>query len=230
MTTNLEGLLVSDPDLTAVESAYLILLMSQARAISNTELRERFGVTLDGDVLKNLQDAKYVESRKEGRALTHQLTDSGWSRCRRDLNFLGSASRPLGAALASMVGGLHRYLHAEDRSLADIFAPTPKPEPVTVVKKPAGPRKSPVNSLPARIRVAYDSLTKEPGGWVGLADLRALLADVDKKSLNAALRRMAIARTANIVPESNQKALTNADRLAAINIGGQDKHLIAIGV
>jgi hypothetical protein len=34
----------------------------------------------------------------------------------------------------------------------------------------------------------------------------------------------------NIVPESNQKALTDAERTAAVRIGGQDKHFLAIGV
>jgi hypothetical protein len=33
----------------------------------------------------------------------------------------------------------------------------------------------------------------------------------------------------NIVPESNQKALTNREREGAVVIGDQKKHMIAIG-
>ena len=45
-----------------------------------------------------------------------------------------------------------------------------------------------------------------------------------------ALRRLSRDAGVNIVPESNQKMLTDADRRAALHLGGQDTHLLAIGV
>jgi hypothetical protein len=33
----------------------------------------------------------------------------------------------------------------------------------------------------------------------------------------------------NLVPESNQKILSDLDRRSAVRIGGQDKHLLSIG-
>jgi len=39
---------------------------------------------------------------------------------------------------------------------------------------------------------------------------------------------LSYARDVKIVPESNQKTLKQADRDAAVSIGNQDRHLIAI--
>jgi hypothetical protein len=80
------------------------------------------------------------------------------------------------------------------------------------------------------VRNAYAALAAEPGAWVALARLRPFFGDVPRADLDEALRRLNRAADVNIVPESNQKILTAVDIAAAIEIGGQDKHLLAIGV
>jgi hypothetical protein len=71
-------------------------------------------------------------------------------------------------------------------------------------------------------------LVARPGGWLGLVKLRAELSDVPRADLDAALVRLYQAPGVSLVPEENQKTLTTADRAAAVEIGLQDKHLIAI--
>lgn len=91
-----------------------------------------------------------------------------------------------------------------------------------------------------RIRAAYRVVMARSGRrhksetgyteWVGLADLRDELGEgINRHELDDALRRMNIEDpTINIVPESNQKMLTQADRDSAVRIGDQDRHAITI--
>lgn len=82
-----------------------------------------------------------------------------------------------------------------------------------------------------RIRNAYRhalrDLDKQPGDWLSLTDLRPYIGG-HRPHVDEALRQLARTREAAIVPESNQKALTGADREAAVVIGDQHKHAIAI--
>ncbi|GAA4707530.1 hypothetical protein APR04_003815 [Promicromonospora umidemergens] len=78
------------------------------------------------------------------------------------------------------------------------------------------------------IRATYESLACEPGAWVGLARLRAALADVPRANLDAALLEMAREPAVMIIPEFNQKTLTPADRAAALRMGGENVHLLAV--
>jgi AcrR family transcriptional regulator len=211
-------------DLTPAESALLIVLMSEARPVSNKELDERFHLTLTGKSRLKLNGLKYVETWQEGRGFVHQLGEEGWARCRKELNFENTRPRALGAALALLLAGVHRDLERTDRSLAEMFAPA-----VTDVPGP-GDAAEPAADLETRIRSAYGTLAAQPGGWVSLADLRAHLDGVTRDEVDAALRQLERAPDVNIVPESNQKALSAEDRGSAVRIGGQDKHFLAIGV
>jgi hypothetical protein len=74
----------------------------------------------------------------------------------------------------------------------------------------------------------YSRLVAQPGGWLGLAKLRAELVDVPRTELDATLVRMYQVPGVSLIPEENQKTLTATDREAAVQIGLQDKHLIAI--
>lgn len=80
-----------------------------------------------------------------------------------------------------------------------------------------------------RIRTAYRLLATIPGAWVILSRLRDQVGGY-REYVDAALRQLSRAQDVNIVPESNQKTLTDYDRECAIRIGRQDRHLIAIGI
>ncbi len=111
------------------------------------------------------------------------------------------------------MGALGRYLHNAELSLADVFGSVD----VQLAE-----------SIEDRIRSTYADLAPRPGGWVGLARLRAELSDADRGDVDSALRTLYRAPGVSLIPEENQKVLTAEDRDAAILIGDQSKHLIAI--
>ena len=75
---------------------------------------------------------------------------------------------------------------------------------------------------------AYRSLADLPGALVSLADLRKRLAYLHRPDLDAALIDMYVAQRINLTPRSNQRALTDDERAAGLECGGETKHLISI--
>ena len=199
------------------ERATLLALMAEATAVSNPDLRKRIGFALDGAPRRKLNELKLVASRKQKAAFAHELTDDGWAWCAKEL----SCERPprsgsAGGALYAILAGLRRYLERADLKLSDIFGSDSKflPEPDVEIE--------------SRIRIAYRSLAKERGEWVSLTKLRPLLGGAQKAEVDTALQRMNRNPRVNLVPDSNQKTLTNEDRESAVRIGGEFKHLISM--
>jgi hypothetical protein len=64
--------------------------------------------------------------------------------------------------------------------------------------------------------------------FVKISELRAQLPGIPRADLDSALMRMYRSQRANLVPQSNQQALTDADRQAALGIGGELKHLMLV--
>lgn len=208
-------------DLTPSESAILVVLLSEARDISNKELKERFGFTLTGKSREKLNGLDLVTSWTVGQTYWHRLGDGGWDRFQKPLNFDGARPRAFGAALGSLLAAIHRDLERSNRSLAMAFPPD---------LAGLSPRPVATTNLTARIREAYHATATEPRAWVSIADIRRKLGDVSRGELDAALRELERAADVNIVPESNQKALTDEERRSAVTIGDQAKHFLAIGV
>ncbi|MER6589178.1 MULTISPECIES: hypothetical protein [Micromonospora] len=209
-------------DLTASESAILVVLMAEAREVLSTELRDRYGLVVRKPQRDKLTRLHYVASRKSGPTYALQLDDKGWVRMQSDLDFTLRGASALGAALTAL------QAHLRDRvlgrsgcaTLAELFA-------LTDVRAPAA---EPSGSLTARVVSAYRALADEPGAWVSLRRLRPFLADVPRDDVDEALRRLSRSEGVTIAPESNQKTLTEADVAAALRLGGQENHLLAIGV
>lgn len=82
--------------------------------------------------------------------------------------------------------------------------------------------------LEAAIREAYWRLAREPQDWVRLTALRPLLGDAPREQVDEALRRLERRPDVHLVPEADQKTLTDADRQAAVLVSGVSKHLLAI--
>lgn len=225
-----------DEKLSLPELAALIVLMREAREISNPELKERYGLTLVNPERKHLNDLKLVDSWRQGRAFAHVLTDSGWARLSEE--FRGGIARPAGspgAAMYALLGGLQAFMDRTGHALADIFAPiaaeSSAPPAEQTEPTPSDEQATPRSGagVEARIRAAYTRLAREPGTWVGLAEVRSLLRDVPRADVDATLTRLFLINGVNLIPESNQKTLTQQDRDAAVTIGDQDKHLLWIG-
>jgi hypothetical protein len=224
------------PKLNTKEIASLVVLMAEARELTNTELKQLSGFDLVGQERRNLNELKYVESRKVGRTFAHELTDQGWRACRdlwRIPRPAGSGSA--GGALFALLAGLDRGLARNRLSPADFFAERAAglPEAEGVGAGSAGPALDAAGSgfadtLDAAIRSAYHALAKEPGDWVGLAALRAELGQYGRDQTDEALRRLAKAPDAHLIPVANLKSLTQADRDAALSLGGEDNHALSI--
>ncbi|GII42257.1 hypothetical protein [Planotetraspora phitsanulokensis] len=201
---------MADINLSLPQIAALVVLMVEAGEISNTDMKARHGITLDGADRRKLNELKLVDSWKQGRPYVHVLTDAGWARVAEE--FRAGTVKVTGSpwtTARALMSGVQGFMERTDRRLADVFGPA--------------------SDVEALIREAYAELAREPGGWVSLTELRVLLRDAARTKVDETLRRMAAMPDVNVVPESNQKALTRRDREAALVIGDQDKHLISIG-
>jgi hypothetical protein len=203
-------------DLTGSEQAVLLVLMAESRPVTNPELA-RLGPELRAQNRAKLNRLKLIDSTKVGRSLVHELTDEGWYACKE---FFGASPPPRssgqGKALYAVLAGLRRYFDRANLAPGDVFLPAEHEDAV------------PDGDVDDRVRSAYGRLATRPGGWVGLVRLRAELADVSRRELDTTLVRMYSQRGVSLIPEENQKVLSTADHEAAVEIGGQDKHLIAI--
>jgi hypothetical protein len=242
---------MSDKKLSVPEISVLVVLMVEAKEVSNLELKERHrGLTLDGKERRHLNELKLVDSWKDGRAFTHVLTDLGWARLAEELHAGTIPALPgsAGVMANAMLIGLQRFMVRTDHRLADIFqahdnadaetspvlAAQPEvgevPTSAAVTASPASDATpEPASDIEARIRAAYVELAAKPGTKVSLTRLRPLLGDVTRSEVDDALTRMNRMLDVSIDPESNRKALSQQDRDAAVTIGDQEKHTLSIG-
>ncbi|MEV6643871.1 hypothetical protein [Amycolatopsis sp. NPDC051371] len=207
------------------QTAAMFTLMVLGREVPNPELKELVGFTLTGKERTQLNDSGYIASEKVGRTFVHQLTDSGWAWCEKEIGAgTPPPPRPLStlcSALYVVLGGFDGFLRSRKLRLADVFAPGGPP----VETGPGVDFEE--TTLEERIRVAYRELVREPRGWVGLVDLRPKLG-APAAEVDAVLKELSRAGKVHLVPEDNRKALTAADHEAAIRIGGEDNHLLSI--
>lgn len=73
-----------------------------------------------------------------------------------------------------------------------------------------------------RIAGAYLDLAGHPGQFASIRELRELLPGTG--DLDAILIAMYCDGEVNLIPESAQQSLSEADRRAAVRCGGEDKH------
>ncbi|MET7423475.1 hypothetical protein [Dactylosporangium sp. NPDC005555] len=199
------------PSLTGTQILALVVLMAEARPVTNKELKELAGFALNGESHRKLVSLGLVESHKIGQMLCHELTDKGWAVIKKVRTPAGNRVSAV-QTLVTLLTNLDRAL-AGRYSHAMFFSRTPES---TV-------------DVQEQVRVAYDKLAAAPGEWVGLADLRDNLAGVPRADLDAALRFMARLDDVRIIPVANSKALKPRDRAASLRIGVEENHSLSIG-
>jgi hypothetical protein len=202
-------------ELSVRERAAMFALLGAARKVSNPQLRELVGFSLDGKERRNLNERKLVESEKHGRAFAHELSDKGWKWCEDELAAgpLNHGSRAERAHYL-VFGMFAQYLNACGLRLADIASARQEAHDDVDVTD--------------RVEDGYRALAPADGAFVKLRELRARLADIARPDLDAVLTALFTSQRINLVPQSNQQALTDADRESALRIGGESKHLISI--
>ncbi|WP_336620130.1 hypothetical protein [Rhodococcus sp. G-MC3] len=206
--------------MTSSEAAVLLVLMAEARAVSNSELAV-LGPKLEKPSRDKLVRMGLVEIDSSDRPISVELTDKGWKYC-GDLIGADPLVRSTGSdrALFTVLAGFRRWLDRSDVRPSEIFIPRAK-VPMDTVS--AGP-----GNIESRIRAAYARLAREPGTPVRLSRLRPELSDVPRAELDSALARLRRAPDVSLIPEENQKTLTDDDRAAAVLVGNQHNHLLAI--
>ena len=212
---------MSRDELTVRQRAVLFALLGEARAVANPELEQLIGVRLDGAERRDLNDRRLVESTRAGRAFAHELSDAGWRWCAQEL---AAASARRGSSLERahhrVFAVFARYLDAAGLSLADIVRPEAEAEAEAETEAEA--------DLTTCIEAGYRSLAAGFGEFVSLRELRLRLPGLPRPDVDAALAALFTAQRINLIPQSNQRALSDADREAALLIGGECKHLISI--
>ncbi|MBN6033351.1 hypothetical protein [Amycolatopsis sp. 195334CR] len=200
------------------QTAAMFTLMVLAREVSNPELDTVVGFTLTGEVRRQLNDLGYVTSRKAGRSYSHELTDSGWNWCEREMGVKTpppNSRSNLINGLYVLLGGIDEYLRRQGLRLNHLFTPEAVPAE---------------DDTERRIQEAYRQLAGSTREWVGLADLRKKLGGATREKVDAVLKDLSGRGRLHLAPESNRKALTAADHEAAIRVGGDDNHLLKIEV
>jgi hypothetical protein len=218
---------MTDLKLSLPERALLLILMAENAELSNPEIKEKYspGLQLTGKNRTRLVDAKLIECRKGQRnAFFFTLAEEGWRWCREELKRQAPATPGSGGfALYAVLGGLDRFLDRTRLSLAHVFGTSPM-----VVEEPVPIASVAADTIEQSIRRAYRELARPPGSWVALADIRDRLGGLPKRDVDGVLRLMTRMAGVQIEEETNQKALTQRDRDAAVRIGTRDQHVLAI--
>ncbi|MET7879428.1 hypothetical protein [Micromonospora profundi] len=209
--------------LTPVQRYVLVRLMINADALPF----KLFG-SLTKDKRIDLVDRGYVVATE--RPITLDLTQQGHDRAVAELGAepplrAGTAGETLYATL-DFIRRLVEHTGTEPRDFFRFRLAKDLPAVAEQAPEPA----TEATDVEQRIRAAYTDLAPRPGDYIALAALRAALAGVPGPQVDAALIDLNRAPDVHLVPESNQKALTAEQRAAAVSIGNQHKHLLAIGL
>lgn len=200
---------MSDDQLTLSERCILLVLMAEARELTNVELHSKAGVKLDGKYRIHLNELGLVDSIKVNRAYVHELTERGTLWCAAELsNVRPARSGCAGGALYAILGGLGRHLDDTKDTLVEVFRP----------------------DIANQVETAYAQLTRGSGRPLRLAVLRDRLNGVSKREIDRALGQLARREDVHVRSEADQKVLTDRDRKAAVVLGGTARHLLTIEV
>lgn len=205
---------MADVQLTLAERTTLLALMACVKGVSNKELHERYGFDVTGSVRANLVRYGYLTSSRSdlpGHPYIHELTELGWRRAREEFGTTppGKAQRGY-RVLFGVLNGFDGYLRRSGIGLAEVF---PWPD---------------AGSSEEQVRAAYAALAEKPGASVGLRLLRERLDGLSREEFDAALLRLIERPGVYLEPEPKLRSLTAADRAAAVNLGGEAKHLLSI--
>lgn len=158
--------------------------------------------------------------KRGGKGFWLEVTDKGWSWASENLSAPLPTKAQAGLVLQAWLSRLEAYMRANNVTLAEILSPG--------VSKPSLANGA-YDAMRERIRAEYRSLA---GGAfnkrVLLRDLRDRLSDVSREALDGALLRMAREEGTSLVELDNRREIQPSDRTAAIQIGGEPRHILWI--
>ncbi len=211
------------PEPTPTDYAFLVLLNVAGGEISNTDMNKRFGVRLIGADYRQMNALGWADSETKHRPYRHTMTPGG--RAALAKAFVDATDDAALTAKEKSLWAALKALHDDGVKPQDNGVRPQQPREVEQPRDLDQPR-----DLEQRIRDAYAKLAPGPGEWVSLSRLRRELGDAQKGDVDRALKSLHGARDVNLEPEANQKRLSPEVRHAAVRIGGEDRHLLAIGM
>jgi len=172
--------------------------------------------------------ARLISVEKRNRAIVLNVEDEGWRWAADHMDAELSVRSTAGAfVLRDLLARLAVFAKLRNLPLAEILAAAPPSSPargVLHIEPPTQPA-----DLRERIRAAFLELT---GGTlntrVRLADLRALLPDLDCARLDEALSRISREDGTTLMQIDDRTDITESDRDAALYIGTEPRHLLWI--
>ncbi|WP_306207313.1 hypothetical protein [Actinoplanes sp. RD1] len=212
-------------ELTPADYAYLIILKAAGRELSNTELDKLYGVRLVSPDYERLNGAGYVSSDTKRRPYRHTITGEGRKVLVVPLSL--DQGKPQDGEKRS--AGERQLFWAALVAQQQLLLRSSPADPEPALRNGAAVPARATADLDDRIRAAYSELAKAPGEWVNLTDLRPLLDDVSKAELDQALTGMLDARDVRLEPDPLMHRVGEEERRAAVHIGGEDRHKLAIG-
>lgn len=186
--------------------AALMVLLLENREVPNPELTKQYKITL-GPVDRQRLNKDGLLKTSETKPYVHRITDEGVAWILADLVHGEQASRPGPMARANA-----EFLRRIVRNL-------PRDTLVAAIR---------TVDLEDLIREAYHDLSEGPLDWIRLARIRPRLDGAGKGEVDEVLLEMIKTGTVHLAPDSNRKVLTEDDHAAAVRVGGEDKHLLAI--
>jgi len=192
-------------ELTPADYAYLIILNAENRTVTNNDLSKRHDVRLISPDYEKLNAEGLVVSETKPRPYRHTITQKG--------------RKLLEEPLAVDDQGKKRT--ASEKLLWAAL----------VARQNGGAAEEPAPArLEDQIRAAYTKLTGGPGEWLDLTALRPLFVDVSKAELDRALVRLLGDADVRLEPEPFGHRIGAEERKAAVHVGGEDRHKLAIGL
>ena len=175
-----------------------------------------------------LEERGLISWWKVGQKIWIEVTDKGWAWAGENLSAPLPAKSTAGTEiLREWLAKLQGFIEARGLVLADVLGPLPRDSRTGGNGHLAV--ESPSSSLHERIRAAYLDAT---GGRLNaralLKDIRAKLEDIDRSTLDEALKLMQRERQAVLYPLDNRVEITEADRAAAISFAGEPRHILWI--
>jgi hypothetical protein len=209
---------MANKSLTVPEKSALLVLMLMGKEVSNSDIKDAYQFGIDRPVREALMQRGLIDTRTETRPrrrYLYTLTEAGWQHGRRELTEpLPDRADKSFRVLHGILRALDAHLTHTDQDLKSFFHPQNSDRSAADVTE--------------WIESAYDSLVGRPGGWVSLTRLRTALARIPRDEIDEALRQLSRKPQVYLIPEANQKILTAEDRAAAVDLGGEAKHLLSI--
>jgi hypothetical protein len=167
--------------------------------------------------------AGLITAPKRGRGYWLEVTDKGWSWAAEHLDAdLPKRSIAGNGILQAWLTRLKAFMANRDLILADILGPQ-QPTPTKLQ-----PGVIDYESLRGRIRKAYLEIAGALNARVLLSDLRERLRDIDRGTLDEALRRMHLEEGSTLSGLNNPQEITPAIRDGGVSFKGETMYVLWI--